>query len=355
MDIVEATRAYEGWIAARTKVVKPDLARKHDVMAESAFVFLRGTFYRWCQLWPTTCHALVDAPVIPSVGDLHIENFGTWRDIEGRLVWGVNDVDESCRLPYTNDLVRLATSATLATRHGRLDRTARALCDAILDGYTDAIDKGGRAFVLAERRQWLRRLALNKLRDPVTYWPKLDALPTAKGDIPHAILRRALPVPGLRYRVVARVAGVGGLGRRRVVALAKWEGAHVAREAKARFPSAAAWATGRPSVAVSGERLLASAVRARDPFLQFQDRWIVRRLAPDCSRVELTDLPRTHDEERLLRAMGSETANFHVAYARQAIRADLKKRRRRWLEAAANDMADVMEKEWRRWIRQRGA
>src|SRR5215471_1443679 len=154
-------------MSARIKIVKPDLAHKHAAMAESPFVFLRGTFYRWCQLWPKVCHQLIHAPIVPSVGDLHIENFGTWRDLEGRLVWGVNDVDEACRMPYTNDLVRLATSATLAARHGRLDRTARDLCDAVLDGYTAAIEAQGRPFVLAERRQWLSGLALNRLRDPV--------------------------------------------------------------------------------------------------------------------------------------------------------------------------------------------
>lgn len=38
-----------------------------------------------------------------AVGDLHVENFGTWRDIEGRLVWGVNDFDEAHPLSYAND------------------------------------------------------------------------------------------------------------------------------------------------------------------------------------------------------------------------------------------------------------
>jgi hypothetical protein len=354
VDIIEASLKFERWMAGHTKVVKPDLAKKHVAMAESPFIFLRGTFYRWCQVWPVTCNAVVDAPIVPSVGDLHVENFGTWRDIEGRLVWGVNDVDEACRMPYTNDLVRLATSATLAARHGRLDREARGLCEAILDGYADAIDQGGRAFVLAERRQWLRRLALNKLRDPVIYWPKFEALPLAKGDVPHAIFRRALPSAKLSYRVVARVAGVGSLGRRRIVALAMCEGARVAREAKAWLPSALVWATGRPSLGESSQKLLARAVRSPDPFLQFHTHWIVRRLAPDCSRIELADLPRVRDEERLLRAMGAETANFHVRHARTAIRADLRTRRRRWLEDAAGAMADAMEQDWRRWVKHAG-
>jgi hypothetical protein len=35
------------------------------------------------------------APVVTGVGDLHVENFGTWRDADARLVWGVNDFDEA--------------------------------------------------------------------------------------------------------------------------------------------------------------------------------------------------------------------------------------------------------------------
>ena len=35
---------------------------------------------------------------------------GTWRDTEGRLIWGVNDFDEVARMPYAVDLVRLVTS-----------------------------------------------------------------------------------------------------------------------------------------------------------------------------------------------------------------------------------------------------
>ena len=56
----------------------------------------------------------MDAPRVLSVGDLHLENFGTWRDADGRLAWGVNDFDEAAVMPYVLDLVRLATSIQLA-------------------------------------------------------------------------------------------------------------------------------------------------------------------------------------------------------------------------------------------------
>ena len=104
---------------------------------------------------------------MPSVGDLHIENFGTWRDAEGRLVWGVNDVDEACRLPYTNDLVRLGTSAMLAADHGLFALTRRAVAGANLDGNPTSHERRGRPLELAERRRWHRRIALSRLRDPV--------------------------------------------------------------------------------------------------------------------------------------------------------------------------------------------
>jgi uncharacterized protein (DUF2252 family) len=58
-------------------------------MAEAAFPFLRATFYRWMQIWPEVCPDLAKAPHVLGIGDLHVENFGTRRDAEGRLVWGV--------------------------------------------------------------------------------------------------------------------------------------------------------------------------------------------------------------------------------------------------------------------------
>ena len=89
MNIVKATRKYEDWLRLHTSVVESDLRLKHQRMKESAFIFLRATFYRWVQMWPEICSDIARAPMVLAVGDLHIENFGTWRDIEGRLIWGV--------------------------------------------------------------------------------------------------------------------------------------------------------------------------------------------------------------------------------------------------------------------------
>ena len=102
MRIKKATKKYEAWLAKNITIVPADLALKHTRMAEDPFQFLRATFYRWVQVWPQVCPDLARAPRVLAVGDLHVENFGTWRDQEGRLIWGVNDFDEAYPMPYTN-------------------------------------------------------------------------------------------------------------------------------------------------------------------------------------------------------------------------------------------------------------
>ena len=99
MSIVSDTRHYEAWLRENCDVVNADLIRKHKRMRKNAFVFLRATYYRWARKIEIWCPELMDAPDVLSVGDTHTENFGTWRDREGRLVWGVNDFDETAVMP----------------------------------------------------------------------------------------------------------------------------------------------------------------------------------------------------------------------------------------------------------------
>src|SRR5437667_10998206 len=142
-SIVRATRDYEAWLASQVRVVRPGLQAKHKLMAEDGFSFLRATFYRWAQLFPALFPKLARAPKVLGVGDLHVENYGTWRDAEGRLVWGVNDFDEAWPLPYTNDLVRLATSALVAREYHDLKIDGKEAVGPILDGYRKALEPGG--------------------------------------------------------------------------------------------------------------------------------------------------------------------------------------------------------------------
>ncbi|MBV8783751.1 MAG: DUF2252 family protein [Gammaproteobacteria bacterium] len=353
MDLRQATAGYERWLAQQVPVRRADLDLKHRLMARDAFSFLRATFYRWAQQWPELCPECRTAPTVLAVGDLHVENFGTWRDAEGRLIWGVNDFDETTVLPYTQDLVRLATSALIAIEEARLTLARRRGCQAILEGYVEGLRRGGGAAVLAERYRWLRELAVERLKDQRPFWDAMRALRTA-GSLEPALRRRleaALPPRASAPRFVHRQAGLGSLGRLRVAALAEWQGGMVAREAKPLAPSAWLWAHGRGRGAIRAAQLLRRAVRVADPYYTQHGRWLVRRLAPDCSRIELASLPRGHDEGRLLWMMGWETANMHLGTPerRRAVLGDLVRRRPSWLGKAAERCAEAVARDWRKW------
>jgi hypothetical protein len=351
--IIEATLEFEKWLGAQLPIFQQDLRLKHQYMAEAAFAFFRGTFYRWVQVWPEVCPELAKAPKVLAVGDLHIENFGTWRDLEGRLIWGVNDLDEVFPSSYAIDLVRLTTSAYMAILGEHLCIPRREAAEAVEEGYRDALSTGGKPFILAEDHPWLRLIALSKLRDPVCFWDKLTHLPPFTAKPPEEVrelLEESLP-PKSRYQLKKRIAGLGSLGHPRILALSSAGGALIAREAKAIRPSAWVWQKKAARAAIYGAKLASCCLRVQDPFVRFHDRWLVRRLAPDCSRIELASLVAEQDEARLLYSMGWETANMHFGspLAISLIKRHLAKQKSRWLHKAAKEMCKATLEDWGDW------
>jgi hypothetical protein len=353
-NIHQASASYLVWLRGHIPLLNADLKLKSVHMREDPFKFLRATFYRWAQIFPQVCPTLMDAKEVLGVGDLHVENFGTWRDAEGRLVWGVNDFDETARVPYTVDLVRLTASAMLAQSDGQLHLAAHDVARSILTGYVAALKSGGAPIILAEDHVELRAMAAHRLRDPGIFWRKLEGALEWRDTIPSAVrkvLRKALPSKRLPFRVLHRSAGLGSLGRRRFTVVGEWDGAKIAREAKELAPSA--W---RLSGVTGGTdkilyaQILKKAIRCPDPFLMVKGKWVFRRLAPDCSRIELSSLPQEHDAELLLESMGWETANIHLGSASaKALLSDLKKRKAKWLETASDAMVNATCKDWKSW------
>ncbi|UNO42603.1 DUF2252 domain-containing protein [Streptomyces sp. MST-110588] len=95
---------------------------KFRKMAASAFAFYRGTaclFYRDLQEGAAggehSSGPYLDEQTsrVWIHGDLHAENFGTYMDATGRLIFNVNDFDEAYVGPFTWDLKRFAASVAL--------------------------------------------------------------------------------------------------------------------------------------------------------------------------------------------------------------------------------------------------
>jgi hypothetical protein len=350
-----ATASYEAWMRSCTKILQSDLRSKHEQMKESPFGLLRGAFYRWAQLWPSVCSDLCGAPKVLAVGDLHVNSFGTWRDAEGRLCWGVDDFDEAYPLAYTNDLVRLAASVKIVIDAEGLSIKLKDGCNVILEGYTEALREGGFPIVLAERDQKLGKLGVDSFKPPSNFWEKLNRLPVLRQPLAEDLkraLEKTLPEAGIEYKVVRRQAGLGSLGQERFVAIADWQGGCIAREAKLMVPSACSWLNDEIKHRQSFyEKAISSAVRSPDPFQVIDGSWLIRRLSPDSNPIDIQTLPKHRDEDMLLNAMGREAANVHLGTrsSTKNILKDLKKRKRGWLEDAAKRMAKILEKDWKRY------
>lgn len=351
--------AYEAWLKRSLGVyfVQADLDAKHDRMRESAFVFLRATCWRWAEQSDAMLAHLAGAPRVLAVGDAHIENFGIWRDAEGRLVWGFNDFDEAAPTPYAYDLVRLAASALLALDGGRAE--AAAVTGAILEGYRRGLDVP-RPFVLERDHLALRKLVNASPRQRKDYWAKREreiaAAPARGAGIPGTVkdvLRRRLPVGATDVRFALRRAGAGGLGRMRVFALGALQGGPVAREAKTLVPSC--WRSRGRAAPPLGRDVLAlahSRHRAADHWLEVVDSFLIRRLGPNSRKLNLKG--DRHDlSPDLLGPMGHEIANLHAAIPGRvaAIRDDLHRRKGAWLAQAAVRLAQATETEWRDYLR----
>jgi hypothetical protein len=352
MSLIKITAEFEDWLRERCKaigcaVVESDLERKHERMRKDPFTFLRATFYRWAGQIEGLCSDLADAPQVLSIGDAHIENFGTWRDDEGRLVWGANDFDEASVTPYPFDLVRLAASVRLAP--GR-SIGGQESCAAMLRGYAEGL-ADPRPSVLDERDGWLRALVVCSDLDREKFWREVDELSAA--DPPSFVrtaLVGALPRGASVSRFATRTAGGGGLGRPRYVVIAEWRGGRVLREAKALVPSAWDWAHRSPQSSSRFAELASAKTRAPDPYMTVTDGFIIRRLAPDSRKAELGEDPGNRLQIQLLAAMGREIGSLHAATADvAAVQKDMRKRDPEWLRAASKLAAVAVEQDFEAW------
>lgn len=355
MDVKAATRSYEQWMHDCGAVVERHLQHKHAKLKEDPFQFFRGCYYRWAQTWAEMCPECADAPVVLAVGDLHVDSYGTWRDAEGRLCWGVDDFDESYPLPYTNDLIRLASSVKLARKLGLMSVKTRAACEVILEGYRQSLKNGGCPMVLAESETDLEKLGIEALKAPTDFWEKLNAHPVYRRVVPRdakLCLLGALPHKHLEYRIIQREAGLGSLGQQRFVAIAHCHGGYIAREAKRVVPSANVWLRGRIACDQSHyQQAMNSSVRSPDPYQKIWRSWLLRRLSPDSNPIKIEELPAKRDEDILLQAMGSEIANVHLGTRGRAkmVLRDFNKRKADWLHSAARQMAKQTIREWKEY------
>ena len=86
---------------------------KYELMAQSPFGYFRGAV----PVMAADLAAVPNTGIISQLcGDAHVRNLGAYAAPDGRLVFDINDFDETIRGPFEWDLKRMAASITLAGR-----------------------------------------------------------------------------------------------------------------------------------------------------------------------------------------------------------------------------------------------
>ncbi|MBO9539775.1 DUF2252 family protein [bacterium] len=342
----------KGYYASLVKRDPQLVAKKYELMSDSAFAFFRGSAHLF-YADVAKDKGLASSLKIPLMGDLHLENLGTYQTSEGSLAYDLNDFDESFVGPYTWEVARCATSILLAADEAGLKAgEGRDLVETFLVAYRDAV-KG-----LAKNPQTLSRpLGAENLHGPAveaiasaSKASRADfiAKQTERGSFKlgkklsacdegtRERLRAAVAAyaagrsEGARfYRVkdvAARLAGVASIGRYRYVALI--EGASespdddVILEFKEEATSAAAPYAASP-VADEAARV----AQAYRYFLPGADRflgtarvqgldYLIRELQPAKGGVELADLKGSKGFASHMPAVALAAARAHARSGR---------------------------------------
>ncbi|WP_374380487.1 DUF2252 family protein [Dongia sp.] len=221
---------------------------KQRKMRQSAFAWYRGTGEEFYRQWLKPVLRL-KAPNVWLNGDLHLENFGTYRGDNRLTYFDIGDFDDACRGPAVIDLLRFLTSIILSAPElgiGRGDavelaahglaryqaalrdgkprwlerRTARgAIGDLLQD-----LERRSQADLLAKRttvkggRRQLRFDTGKAMR------LEADEEKKVRAALKQFAKRRAHPEFFEVLDVAQRVAGLGALGRPRYVVLIKGNG-----------------------------------------------------------------------------------------------------------------------------------
>ncbi|RXH57930.1 DUF2252 domain-containing protein [Granulicella sibirica] len=129
---------------------------KYQRMSASPFGFFRGAA-------PVMAYDLslsANTGVITQLcGDAHVQNLGAYSGPDGRLVFDINDFDETVRGPFEWDIKRMATSMLLAGNDAGVRKTAcNAAAAVFLTSYCDLMRQLAGMPILEVARYQVHRL-----------------------------------------------------------------------------------------------------------------------------------------------------------------------------------------------------
>lgn len=307
------------------------LSLKYKVMRGSVWSFFRGTCHLFYDRLPKTDIAR-SAPLVWSCGDLHLENFGSYKGDNRLVYFDINDFDEAALAPASWDLVRMLTSIIVRARNFELSKAnTHALASEFIAAYFVTLAGGKAMWVERDTAQGVVHNLLEqaRARSRITFLEqrtkrsgqrrrlRLDGkklLPVtvtqrnAVTSFMHAFAStQANPAFFRVIEIAARVAGTGSLGVDRYAILIEGKGSpdlNYLLDLKQSRPSCLAThlASVQPPWPTEAQRIVAVQQRMQAipmAFLQAVEMnghsYVLRGLQPSEDRVDLSAIENNID------------------------------------------------------------
>ena len=140
------------------------LQLKYQRMRQDPFEFLRGTCHLFYDRVPRS-GIFRSAPLTWVCGDLHLENFGSYKGDNRLVYFDMNDFDEAALAPASWELVRLLSSLRVGLQVSSANKpNVRRLCERFIDTYAAALRDGKAYWVERETARGSVRNLLDKVR-----------------------------------------------------------------------------------------------------------------------------------------------------------------------------------------------
>ncbi len=127
-------------LEAQNETREPDLVPvRHGRMMVSPFTFYRGAAKIMAADLKDTPRAGLNVQLC---GDAHLSNFGVFASPERRLLFDVNDFDETLTGPFEYDVMRMAASFAIAGRNNGFAQADTRVVDACVGDGLPRGDEG---------------------------------------------------------------------------------------------------------------------------------------------------------------------------------------------------------------------
>ncbi|HLX93538.1 MAG TPA: DUF2252 family protein [Puia sp.] len=140
-------------------------AIKYRLMAENAFRFFRGTCHLFYEDLNKT-QQLTQYPVTWICGDLHLENFGSYKGDNRLVYFDLNDFDEAILAPASWELSRMATSIFVGFETLGIElQEATQMCRHFTQVYSTTLAKGKSRYIEPQTAKGIVRDFLDRVRE----------------------------------------------------------------------------------------------------------------------------------------------------------------------------------------------